>query len=293
MPLPPAEIAHQRLRDRGAEVHSLHIDSEGSIIVYDATYEPHSGKIPSLPALFMMLCVSGGGRITQKTRFQDLDAIIEPGDIGISAPSSGGVGSWPELRVVGVGIEITTLLESFGEKWPNRLRKEFISAPFRDPLVETTMMQIGYTQSGKSSDSVLKYAAQMIVHRLLDDPFEKDLKEALPEGVQPLPHEKIESIEAFVQDNLSRQIQVDELAVLAGVSRYHFSRRFKAATGITPYQLVLQKKLDHAARSLSTDSSDSVIDIAQSVGFENPAQFAKAFRRRFGLAPRLWRKRGA
>ncbi len=292
MPVPSSDIVRSKLAEMKADVHSIQVDATRSILVYDATYEENSCPIPSIPVLFMVLCIGGGGRIIQKTRLQDMDSTIEPGDIGIAAPSASGHGSWPELRVIGLGIEINALLESFGEKWPNRLRRDVISKPFRDPLVETTMMQIGYTQAGQASDTVLKYAAQMIVHQLLDDPFEIAGIETPSAEVYPLSEKVIGSIKTYVAENFSRQIQVDELAQLTGVSRYHFSRRFKAATGITPYQFVLQMKLDKAAADLTSDTGNSIIDVAQSVGFDNPARFAKAFRRRFGQAPRFWRNLG-
>ncbi|MEO0329494.1 MAG: AraC family transcriptional regulator [Pseudomonadota bacterium] len=257
--------------------------------MYDATYGAHMGSIPNLPVLFIMLCISGGGRIVQKTDLQDFDAIIEPGGIGVTAPFSTGFGEWPELRAIGMGIEVGKVMESFGDRWPERLHCDVISNPFCDALVETTMMQIGYTQAGKTSDEVLKYAAQMVIHKLLDNPFELEIGEQEPDGIIALDLRTIDLIGTFINENIGQQITVLELSKLCGVSQYHFSRRFKAATGISPYQYVLQKKLDFGASALSGDSGKSIIDVAQSVGFDNPAQFAKAFRRRFGLAPRNWR----
>ncbi|MEM8794035.1 MAG: AraC family transcriptional regulator [Pseudomonadota bacterium] len=289
MPIPPKGIVQQRLTDLGAEVHSIQIDSSNSIMMYDASYEALSGPVPNVPALFVLLCVSGGGRVCQKTSGQDFDAYIEPGDIGIAAPSSPGFGSWPELRVIGLGVEVKALVSVFGDKWPNRLRHDVISKPFHDPLVEKTMMQIGYSNPGMSSDSVLKYAAFMIVHQLLDEAVQEVEHSDEIESVVPLSRSMIEDIDVYVGQHIDRQILVDELAKISGLSRHHFSRRFKATTGNTPYQYVLQKKLDAAAEYLASRRSRSVIDVAQSVGFESPAQFAKAFRRRFGQTPRFWR----
>ncbi|MEM9331375.1 MAG: AraC family transcriptional regulator [Pseudomonadota bacterium] len=289
MLIPSSEMVREELVNNGAEVHSVHVSANRSIVVYDASYGAHKGEVPNIPVLFAMLCVGGGGRVVQKTNLQHIDAQIDQGSIGIVPPNSAGFGQWPEIRVIGLGIEVSTIKEGFGEKWPQRLSYDVISKPFRDPLVEATMMQIGYTQAGRVSDNVLKYAAQMIVHQLLDEPFQKNFQELDLENIKPLADSALRSIEQYILENIDRQIQVQELAELCNISQHHFSRRFKAAAGISPYQYVLQKKLDVGADALLADDSKSIIDVAQSVGFENPAQFAKAFRRRFGQPPRFWR----
>ncbi|MEO0622175.1 MAG: helix-turn-helix transcriptional regulator [Pseudomonadota bacterium] len=93
-------------------------------------------------------------------------------------------------------------------------------------------------------------------------------------------------------EHIDLTISVDHLAQHVGISRHHFGRRFRATTGQPPYQFILDLKLDHAAEAMRSDRRMKVIDVANMVGYRNPAQFSQAFRRRFGQPPRLWRLGG-
>ncbi len=287
MVIPPDAVISERLAEQNAEIHSLKVNAQRTVLVYDASYGAHAGPIRSIPALFVILCISGGGRVVQKTTMQNFDSHIEPGDIGIVAPSAPGMGEWPELRTVTMGILVDELSESFGDNWPRLIRSDVISGPIRDTMVETLMTHVGYTLAGRVSDKVLLHAAYMVAHHLLDEVGEENGE--IASSVTPLSMTSLERIAGYVAENLERRIPVDDLARIAGVSRHHFSRRFKAATGHTPYQFVVATKLDRAASVLAEDRNVSVTHVSNSFGYDNPAQFAKAFRRRFGASPRIWR----
>lgn len=288
MPIPPDEYLMQRFRQDHAEVHSFRVSSDRSVLIFDATMPAQEGKVRSIPVLFSMMCVSGGGSMSQRTTKQTFEGILDPGSIGIAAPSSPGTGRWPEMRVVGFGIHIEALKDSFGSTWPNDLSADVLSKPVRDPMIEATMMQVGYTHAGRISDSVMLHAAHMVVHQLLDTP--DDQTPAVDKcDAHPLPASIVEDVQTYVLDNIETTISVDDLARHVAISRSHFSRRFRAATGQTPYQHILDLKLHHAAATLKADQDTKVIDAANMVGFRNPARFAEAFRRRFGQSPRKWR----
>ncbi|MEM6624127.1 MAG: helix-turn-helix transcriptional regulator [Pseudomonadota bacterium] len=288
MAFPPRSVVIDKLRDKDAEVHSIQMSSDRSVLIFDASFPEREAEVRSFPALFAMMCMTGGGNITRRMADHVLDSVIEPGDIGIAAPSTPGYEITPEMRVIGFGIEVRALTTSLGEDWPRTLRKEVLSKPLRDPMVEATMMQIGYTNAGQISDSVLLHAAHMVVHQLCDAPVEP-VNDPDKAPAYPLPSDTIDAIHSYVLDRIEQTITVEELAKHVGISRYHFSRRFRTATGQSPYQFILDLKLDHAAATLSDDRETKIIDAANMVGFRNPARFSEAFRRRFGQTPRKWR----
>lgn len=96
-------------------------------------------------------------------------------------------------------------------------------------------------------------------------------------------------IASYIQDHLPQQIELCELADLAGMSQWHFSRMFKASTGRSPYQWQLDKRID-MARGLLLRSDVPVQDVAQATGFCDPAHLNKAFKRRTGETPAAWRR---
>jgi AraC family transcriptional regulator len=76
---------------------------------------------------------------------------------------------------------------------------------------------------------------------------------------------------------------------LAGLSRMHFARQFRAATGFRPHQFVLLKRVEPAQQRLTT-TSDALVDVTLSVGFQTQAHFTTAFKKVVGNTPGQWRK---
>ena len=78
-------------------------------------------------------------------------------------------------------------------------------------------------------------------------------------------------------------LTLDDLALNAGISKYHFVRLFKSVFGISPYQYVKHRKLDLARTQLLKGCK--VVDVAVQCGYPDTPSFSKAFKQRFGLNP--------
>jgi transcriptional regulator GlxA family with amidase domain len=85
-------------------------------------------------------------------------------------------------------------------------------------------------------------------------------------------------------------LDLDRLAAIATMSKFHFLRVFRRAIGMTPYQFLLGLRLRKAAARLLT-SPDPVARIAFESGFGDLSTFTTTFRRRFGQPPQGFRKR--
>ncbi|WP_242183492.1 AraC family transcriptional regulator [Sphingomonas sp. CARO-RG-8B-R24-01] len=109
-----------------------------------------------------------------------------------------------------------------------------------------------------------------------------------PVGVG-LSERHLKLVDAFVADHLADGISVSDLAVLCGLSRFHFTRAFKTATGTTPYAYVTTKRIDRA-RELLAESGLGIEHISGRVGFPTSAQFRRAFRARVGCSALEYRR---
>lgn len=92
-----------------------------------------------------------------------------------------------------------------------------------------------------------------------------------------------------LETHFADSIGLEELCEMAGMSRRSFLRAFEAATGCTPIAYLIQLRMTYAARRLQ-QSTDSVTDIAYSVGFNDSNYFSRQFRKHFGTSPRAYRQ---
>ena len=78
---------------------------------------------------------------------------------------------------------------------------------------------------------------------------------------------------------------------MAHMSPDHFARSFKAATGLSPHQYVIQRRVERA-KTLLSDTGLTVAEVARAVGFSNPSHLATHVRRVLGVSPGALRREG-
>jgi len=94
-------------------------------------------------------------------------------------------------------------------------------------------------------------------------------------------HRVCEYIDA---NTLAGVLSLDELAGVAGLSRFHFIQAFKRETGMTPHQYVMQSRVKLAKR-LITSARMSLAEIGSAAGFGSHYHFTNYFRRVTGVTP--------
>jgi len=94
----------------------------------------------------------------------------------------------------------------------------------------------------------------------------------------------------LLQGSLDREMTVAEAARVAGLSPYHFIRKFEALFGQTPHQLRIQARLDRA-KWLLARGQHSVTEACMEVGFSSVGTFSDLFTRRIGEPPSAYRRR--
>lgn len=109
------------------------------------------------------------------------------------------------------------------------------------------------------------------------------------EPPRSLTAEAVEHARRFIESHFAEELDLSTIAGAAGLSPFHFSRLFRLQTGRSPYQYLLQTRLEQAA-FLLRESSLSVTEVAMQVGLSDPAHFARLFRRRTGQAPAAFRR---
>jgi AraC-like DNA-binding protein len=103
-------------------------------------------------------------------------------------------------------------------------------------------------------------------------------------------HRRIHEAIVFIEANFASRMTREEVARVAGLSPFHFSRRFHALVGLTPHQYLLRCRLRNAQELLTTSEERSVADIAAEAGFADQAHFARHFRSAYGNSPQEFRR---
>ncbi|WP_461219393.1 AraC family transcriptional regulator [Lapidilactobacillus salsurivasis] len=89
---------------------------------------------------------------------------------------------------------------------------------------------------------------------------------------------------AYVEANLTRELDSEQIARIAGCSEYHFRRMFSFMAGMPLGEYIRRRKLALAAEVLSS-TNKKVSDVAYDFGYETPESFSKAFQKVHGVNP--------
>ena len=99
----------------------------------------------------------------------------------------------------------------------------------------------------------------------------------------------IQEAVTYIQQNFQRQLSVEEIAGVCKLNRSYFSKLFKETMSCTPQEFIIRLRLTRAAEMMRTTSAP-IGEIAAGCGYPNQLHFSQAFKKRYGLPPREWRR---
>ncbi|MEL6965311.1 MAG: AraC family transcriptional regulator [Pseudomonadota bacterium] len=127
-----------------------------------------------------------------------------------------------------------------------------------------------------------------LAHRILKLSLNRDFVQ--DEIKEPALSDRLyERICQYVDSNIDVGMRMRSLARLVDMSEYAFSRAFKARTGRSPYQWVIDRRLNRA-EVLLQQSKMSIAEIAYAAGFSSQSHMTTLFSQRAGITPAEFRK---
>ncbi|GAB4534374.1 MAG: hypothetical protein Tsb0014_20510 [Pleurocapsa sp.] len=111
---------------------------------------------------------------------------------------------------------------------------------------------------------------------------------AQPSEIRKLPT-KIQKAIAYIQENIDKKLYIEEIAGVVNVSKYYFCKLFRQSMGISPYQYLLQQKIEHSKSLLQSNWQLSLAEISLRCGFASQSHFSKCFRQHTGTTPKAYR----
>ncbi|HZT03758.1 MAG TPA: AraC family transcriptional regulator [Steroidobacteraceae bacterium] len=201
--------------------------------------------------------------------------------------------------------------------WDRLSRLHFTKVCVSTDCIDTLMLDLFDRDPARNSlvpkaindDPILReHANTLMAHALSEDPVSQLAVDQVAQhlgthmivtygglalrgrGERRLAPVRLSSVLDYVEANLGGVITLDAMARIACTSKYHFLRRFKLSTGITPYQFVLQQRI-RRAQELILSGRITAAEAAQQTGFCDQAHFSRVFKRAVGVTPRAFRRR--
>ena len=161
--------------------------------------------------------------------------------------------------------------------------------PHEDPLLaHLTLAMQSYIETGRQSGRIFEQSLLTAIASHLLRIYGRG-RHGRGRGA-PLTRQKRARTEDYVRQNLGRDISLVEIAAVVDMSPHQLNRGFRAMTGQSLWQFVIECRAREAVRMMTHNHALSLSYIARACGFESYSQFIAAFRKVFGQLPSEFRR---
>ena len=126
-------------------------------------------------------------------------------------------------------------------------------------------------------------ALHFVNHYSIDSPVEFPV---LP----TLERQRLGRVIDYIEAHLTEDISLSDLALEAGLSKFHFSRLFKQAIGFTPHKYVLKRRIERTTHVLKQGDL-TIAQVASMFGFADQSHFTRVFKQVKGITPKHFLQR--
>jgi AraC family transcriptional regulator len=231
-------------------------------------------------------------RIYQVVGDRRYTGLYSKGDISITPASIPGSyrtnGNDHYLHVQMPAEFLNSVAQSAAELDPDRLA---LTTEFRvrDPQMEQTLQLLRmelHKGDGWLGPLYVESLANLLAVHLLREYSNTQTRIALCRG--GLGERKVLQVLDYIHAHLDRSIKLADLANVAGMSQFHFSRLFKQSMGSSPHQYILQQRVERA-KQLLRQSKVAISDVALQCGFNSQSHLSRHFRSVTGVTPSAYR----
>lgn len=190
-------------------------------------------------------------------------------------------------EVLVVSLAPSFLLDSAGVAWHPRLDFRTIDDGGEDIawLLAAALRQECCDGGAHGIDYATRLGATLAA-RLAERHLHLDSEKALQGG---LSGHRLRSCLDHIDANLHRDVPLDELAGIAGLSTTHFARAFRKSLGEPPNRYFRRRRIERAKRLLA-DSDQGIAQIALDCGYAAQSHFTTAFKQQTMTTPAAWRR---
>ena len=225
-------------------------------------------------------CISLVKKGIEQMDFDQQSLFTEAGTISITNPyevhSNPLISSKNQLDFETIYISNDLMKYLFGGK-NITLKNRQISSQKANQLFNVLKQAID-THESRTIETALHQFAEILKHHS---------KTHYSECLEP-DFENLNPIKSYINNQISDKFSLDELAKMANINKFGFSRKFKALTGMTPMNYILMHKIFSSKKLINKNSE--LTDIAYDYNFTDMAHFSKTFKRYVGLSPQNYQE---
>lgn len=151
-------------------------------------------------------------------------------------------------------------------------------------LIRLFLEELRYKQSGY--EYMIENLSLLIAGNLV-----RQIKHNLPSkphNILKSKKEYIKKVIDYMNENYTASVSCDEMANLIKMDKFGFIRSFKAQTSKTPYEYLLDLKIEKAKKMLRA-SDYSITEISMLCGFSSHSHFTSTFKKKAGISPTEYR----
>ena len=162
--------------------------------------------------------------------------------------------------------------------------------PDTHAIMRDTLLEIAkdYEKDALFTDLTIYSKVLTLFSLLAQNTSEQAMQFNVTAGKQQEYSEKFMYICEYITEHCTEDLCLDDVAALAGFSKYHFSRLFKQFTNVSFYKFLNQKRIALAEKQLS-DFNNSITDVAVNSGFSSISSFIRMFKQIKGCTPTEFR----
>jgi AraC family transcriptional regulator len=221
-----------------------------------------------------------GGRVQQIEPIAPRLASFQPASVGVRFAVSPSASEFTFAQIIQQPETYRDLASEVSS--PASLSSLEPRPAFDDPQVALLVQAIVNEIDGGALDHLLVNVLNTALAVQIARHFHGPAMRLLPAG--RLSRERLRRVLDYIEDHLGDSLSMTEMAGIACLSPFHFSRCFKRSMGMGLHRYVVKRRMERA-RHLVLHSDMSLTDIAAAVGFDSQSSFTSCFGREIGVSP--------
>lgn len=251
-------------------------------------YLPAS-ETPQMTSIGDLICVHLSAPLL--VEYQETDkwrnCLMKPGDLFIIPDGASHAARWQEEGEAIIMALEPDLISKIAPEAVKEQKVELIRAKGQsDGLI--TNIALAFKEELESGGSGGKLYRDSLTNALVAKLLRShSVTYATYEPVGGLSKRKLNQVIDYVQAHLTEEISLTQMAGVAGLSQFHFSRMFKESVGISPNRYVNNCRVEKAKLLLMQEQL-AINKISAACGYKNPSYFIRQFRKITGVTPKVY-----